>query len=67
MKRYIKSSTSSTEITQENLLQCLKDHGIDTTPHQYELSAETYERYESGRKYKKRFTTDGDYLAYFSS
>ena len=61
MKRYIRSST-----TNDTLKQLLQEHGIDTTPAKYELYAETYERYESGRKYKKKFTCDGDYVAYFS-
>lgn len=68
MKRYIRSSESSEqyEITDESILQLFDEFEIDSTRHRYELKAETYERYESGRKYVKKFTCSGDYLAYFS-
>lgn len=48
------------------LVAILKEHGIDTTKAKYELFAETYERYERGKRYTKSFTCAGDYLAYFA-
>ena len=69
MKRYIRAVSQpveSTEITDEAILKLFDELGIDSTRHRYELKAETYERYESGRKYVKKFTCSGDYLAYFS-
>lgn len=60
MKRYIKASTDN------NMIKVLNDAGIDTTTAKYELKAETYERYGAGRRYLKKFTCPGDYLAYIS-
>lgn len=57
---------SGSGLSLKSVLQVLKDANLDTTIHRYELYAETYERYESGRLYKKQFTCRGDYLAYFS-
>lgn len=48
------------------LVDILKEHGIDTTKAQYELKAESYERYDSGKVYTRKFTCPGDYLAYFA-
>lgn len=61
-------SSTSGQYTEDNkgLIQLLKDRGIDTTFHRYELYAQTYERYEEGSKYKLKFKCPGDYLAYFS-
>ena len=50
----------------EAILNILREYGIDTTKHQYELRAETYERYTNGNVYTRRFVCPGDYLAYFS-
>lgn len=67
MKRYIHASDDEwTEITNENLIEFLKSNGIDTTKSKYELKAITYERYEEGSRYVKKFTCPGDWLAYFS-
>lgn len=68
MKRYIKSFKSSDkpEFNNKYLVSLLKDHSIDTTKHKYELRAQTYERYESGKYYTKKFTCPGDWLAYLS-
>lgn len=63
MKRYIKCAKSSDS---DAVLSILKDHNIDTTMCQYELRAEAYERYTSGKVYTKKFKCPGDYLAYFS-
>lgn len=51
---------------QNSISYMLKSHSIDTTPAKYELYAESYERYGSGRKYRKRFTCPGNYIAYLS-
>lgn len=50
----------------KEILNLLRSKGIDTTSHKYELKAELYERYKNGGLYSVRFTTKGDYLAYFS-
>lgn len=62
MKRYIFSSKN----TSQSFIDSLKERGIDTTPSKYALHAEAYERYERGKRYTKRFSCEGDYLAYFS-
>lgn len=56
----------ATLITKENLLELLKSYDIDTTMCQYELFAESYERYSGGETYKLKFKCPGDYLAYLS-
>ena len=48
------------------LMNKLKDLGIDTTLHHYELQAEEYDRYGATPVYTFKFTAPGDYLAYFS-
>lgn len=63
MKRFIKSNNDRQP---SKIGQILKDHGIDTTSHKYELVAEEYGRYDSGPIYTKRFSCHGDYLAYLS-
>ena len=55
-----------TPLTNKELIKMLDDAGIDTTKCKYELRAESYERYGSGRKYTRKFTCPGDWLAYFS-
>ena len=44
----------------------MNKYNIDTTQYSYQLKAETYERYQSGKRYTKTFKCAGDYLAYFS-
>lgn len=48
------------------IVSLLKEYSIDTTKHYYELVAESYERYESGKRYIKNFSCPGDWLAYLS-
>lgn len=50
----------------EYIVSLLKEYSIDTTKHHYELVAESYKRYESGKRYTKNFNCPGDWLAYFS-
>lgn len=73
MKRYIKSSHTLDELSKMSDKDCLKAiceelkaHGIDTTMHNYELGAETYQRFSSGPMYNVKFRCPGDYLAYFA-
>ena len=66
MKRWIHASEDEFEFTNDQLIDLLKSHNIDTTKSKYELKAEGYERYGSGKRYTKTFTCPGDYLAYFS-
>ena len=64
MKMYVRASES--DFTNADLVQLLKDHNIDTTKQKYELRAEGYERYGSGKLYTRKFTCPGDWLAYLS-
>ena len=66
MKKAIRSLEADSRKYDSKFTQILKDNGIDTTPHRYELKAETYERYGGGQIYTKKFRCEGDYLAYFS-
>lgn len=51
-----------------DIIRKLREWGLDTTRHRYELKAEEYRRYgwESAPIYTFKFTAPGDYLAYFS-
>lgn len=60
------SKKNKASISDASIVSLLKEHNIDTTKQKYELRAETYDRYESGRNYTKKFTCPGDWLAYFS-
>lgn len=62
---YIKASTEGV-LTNSELVAMLKSHGLDTKVCEYELYAETYERYSAGSRYKKKFKCPGDWLAYLS-
>ena len=64
MKKLVIAASSKSANAQ--LVDMLKAHGIDTTKHKYQLKAEGYERYGSGRRYTKTFTCPGNYLAYLS-
>lgn len=55
-----------TQLADASIKSFLQANNIDTTSAKYELCAEAYERYESGRKYRKSFTCNGDWLAYLS-
>ena len=44
----------------------LQEAGINTQVHRYELCAEEYDRFSSGKKYVVDFKCPGDYLAYFA-
>lgn len=54
------------KVTYPKLISRLKELGIDTTKHQYEMMAQRYERYGYGDTYTFKFTAPGDYLAYFA-
>lgn len=54
------------KLTTKFIKKLLNKYNIDTTQHSYQLEAETYDRYESGKRYTKTFKCAGDYLAYFS-
>lgn len=67
MKRFIKASKEEfTPLTNEGILNTLKEYGIDTKKAQYELRAQEYTRYEEGSLYTVTFNCPGDWLAYLS-
>lgn len=71
MKRMVISASGSPqgdELTIRDVIRKLREWGIDTTRHKYELKAEEYRRYgwEAAPIYAFKFTAPGDYLAYFS-
>lgn len=57
--------SAQTQYTLNDVLQYLKDAGIDTTKHRYELKAEDYGS-GTGSQYTYRFTALGDWMAYLS-
>ena len=67
MKKVIKPVECADEeyssVTYPELINRLKELGIDTTKHHYELKAEGY---DNGAIYTFKFTAPGDYLAYIS-
>lgn len=69
MKKYVRAEDSIDEIevrSNKDISELLAKNNIDNTVHKYELRAEEYERYDSGRSYTRKFNCPGDWLAYVS-
>ncbi len=64
MKRMIRAAENT--FTNAKLVQLLKERGIDTTKHNYELKYNFFERFEDAKPRTLKFTCPGDYLAFYS-
>lgn len=65
MKRYIRSSEEYTSDEKQQILQALKDKGIDTTKHRYIVKWREYEGMDAG-DHSNKITAPGNYLAMFA-